>query len=72
MEWIRIEGNKFVTESGKTIIFQGVNIRDPHNLEEEDHWTKSHFEETKNWGANIVRLPIHPWPWRRPMISGLL
>ncbi len=63
-EWIRIEGNKFVNESGKTMIFQGVNIRDPHNLEEDGHWTKSHFEEAKKWGANIVRLPIHPRAWR--------
>jgi len=64
LEWIRIEGNKFVNESGKTMIFQGVNLRDPHNLEEEGHWTKSHFEETKKWGSNIVRLPIHPRAWR--------
>ena len=64
VEWIRIEGNKFVNESGETMIFQGVNIRDPHDLEEGGHWTKSHFEEAKNWGANIVRLPIHPRAWR--------
>jgi len=47
MDWISIEGNSFVNESGEAIVFQGVNIRDPHNLEEEGHWSRSHFEEAK-------------------------
>ena len=64
MEWISISGNKFVNESGETLVFQGVNIRDPHNLEEEGHWTKAHFQEAKDWGANIIRLPVHPYAWR--------
>jgi endoglucanase len=64
MDRITIEGNRFINESGETMIFHGVNIRDPHNLEEEGHWTKNHFEETKRWGADIVRLPIHPGAWR--------
>jgi len=64
MEWIRINENHFVNESGKTMVFQGVNIRDPHNLEEGGNWTLSHFKEAKKWGANIIRLPIHPRAWR--------
>jgi aryl-phospho-beta-D-glucosidase BglC (GH1 family) len=64
MEWIAIEGNSFVNESGETIVFHGVNIRDPHKLEEEGHWTKAHFKEAKAWGATVIRLPIHPPSWR--------
>ena len=64
MDWISIDGNRFVNESGQTMIFQGVNIRDPHNLEEDGNWTLSHFKEAKKWGANIIRLPIHPVAWR--------
>jgi len=64
MEWISVEGNRFVNESGETLVFQGVNIRDPHNLAEDGHWTLSHFKEAKKWGANIIRLPIHPRAWR--------
>ncbi len=64
MGWISIEGNHFVDDRGATMIFQGVNIRDPHNLEEEGHWTSSHFQEAKAWGANVIRLPIHPPSWR--------
>jgi endoglucanase len=46
------------------MIFHGVNFRDPHNLESEGHWVKSHFQEAKAWGANVVRLPVHPPSWR--------
>ena len=72
MDWIRIEGNKFLNESGETLVFHGVNIRDPHNLEQEGHWTKSHFEMAKAWGANVVRLPIHPPSWRTRGEEGYL
>lgn len=64
MDWISVEGNSFVNEAGETVVFKGVNIRDPHNLEEDGHWTKAHFQEAQNWGANVIRLPIHPAAWR--------
>lgn len=70
--WISIDGKNFVNEAGETMIFQGVNIRDPHNLEEEGHWTKSHFQEAKAWGANVIRLPIHPPSWRARGEEGYL
>jgi len=72
MDWIRIEGNHFVNESGETMVFQGVNIRDPHQLEEEAHWNKSHFEEARAWGAGVIRLPIHPPSWRIRGAEGYL
>lgn len=64
LDWISISGPNFVNEAGETVVFKGVNIRDPHNLEEEGHWTLSHFQEAQNWGANVIRLPIHPISWR--------
>jgi endoglucanase len=72
MGWISIEGNKFVNESGETMVFHGVNLRDPHNLEEEGHWTKAHFQEAKAWGATVIRLPIHPPSWRTRGEEGYL
>lgn len=64
MEPVSISGNQFVNSSGEVLIFKGVNIRDPHNLEEDGKWTKAHLQEARNWGANIIRLPIHPSAWR--------
>jgi hypothetical protein len=31
---------------------------------ENGHWTLDHFTEAVNWGANVIRLPIHPVAWR--------
>ena len=67
---ISVSGNSFVDENGKTIIFKGVNIADPDTLLKKGHWSKEIFEEAKDWGANIIRLPIHPGPWRKRGAEG--
>ena len=64
LEWISVSGNHFENESGETLVFRGVNIRDPHNLAEDGNWTRAHFQEARDWGANVIRLPIHPRSWR--------
>ena len=69
---IQVKKNQFVDESGKTVIFRGVNIRDPHNLAEDGNWKRSHFAEAKAWGSNVIRLPIHPRAWRARGESGYL
>lgn len=61
---VSVEGNKFVTEGGKQIIFRGLDASDPDNLEKQGHWNKEYFEQVKSWGANIVRFPVHPAAWR--------
>lgn len=61
---ISVKGNKFVTAEGKTIVFRGLNTSDPNKLLKENHWNREYFQEMKRWGANIVRLPVHPSAWR--------
>ncbi len=61
---IKVHDNKFVNEEGKVVIFRGVNTSDPGKLDKDGHWNRAYFEEIKAWGANIVRLPIHPIRWR--------
>jgi aryl-phospho-beta-D-glucosidase BglC (GH1 family) len=64
LDTIRVDGNRFVDDDGNTVIFRGVSIADPDKLEKNGRWAKSHFEAVKSWGANIVRLPVHPVAWR--------
>ena len=61
---IRVEGNSFVDENGKTFVFRGVSIADPDKLSKENQWNRRLFEEVKRWGANTIRVPIHPHTWR--------
>ena len=62
---ISVRGNQFVTPDGKTIVFHGLNSSDPDKLDREGHWNEEYFKEIKNWGANLVRFPVHPAAWRR-------
>jgi hypothetical protein len=61
---IEVVGNQFVNEDGSTIVFRGVNASDPAKLEKDGHWNLAYFQEAKDWGANIIRLPVHPVRWR--------
>ncbi|MBO0322219.1 glycoside hydrolase family 5 protein [Muricauda sp. CAU 1633] len=60
LERISVDGNNFVTEDGKTIVFSGLSSSDPDKLEKDGLWSKSYFQEIKRWGANLVRFPVHP------------
>lgn len=60
---IMVSDNQFVNEAGEKIVFRGLNTSDPDKLAREGHWSKRYFQEMKNWGATLVRFPIHPTAW---------
>ncbi len=62
---ISVKGNHFVNPSGEVILFKGVSIGDPDKIDHEGHWDKSLFEHIKDFGAMIVRIPVHPVAWRK-------
>jgi len=64
LQWIKVEGNSFVDESGLEVTFQGLNASDPDKLEKDGQWNQRYLNEVKSWGANLVRFPIHPRAWR--------
>ncbi|MFG6429868.1 glycoside hydrolase family 5 protein [Roseateles sp. LYH14W] len=61
---VKVKGNLLVDDSGRTVVFRGVNIADPDKLVKQGKWSKAHFEAAKSFGSNIVRLPVHPIAWR--------
>lgn len=65
LQRISVKGNKFVNEKGEVMIFRGLNASDPDKLAGQGHWNLEYFTEMKNWGANIVRFPVHPTAWRK-------
>jgi aryl-phospho-beta-D-glucosidase BglC (GH1 family)/lysophospholipase L1-like esterase len=44
---------------------RGVNIADPDKLFIQERWNRRLFEEIADWGANTIRLPVHPMGWRK-------
>ena len=64
LPWISVEGKDFVDESGDALIFKGLNASDPDKLEKDGHWNQEYFQQIRSWGANLVRLPVHPQAWK--------
>ncbi len=60
------------TQPGSPLVFRGVSLSDPDKLQKEGQWTTRTFEELKAWGANVVRLPVHPVAWRARGEKGYL
>lgn len=61
---MKVVGNRFVNSNGDTILFHGIAIADPDNLEQRGIWNKDLIIEAKKLGADIVRIPVHPAAWR--------
>jgi len=62
---IKVKGARFVNCDGDTILFRGVNIADPDKLDDLGLWNKDFFLSIKKLGANIIRIPVHPYAWRQ-------
>jgi len=60
MDRISISGNHFVTPDGKEFRFEGLCLADPVRLIGDGHWDENLFAQAADWGANVVRFPIHP------------
>lgn len=65
LDLIQVDGNRFVKPNGETIIFRGLNASDPDKLEKEGMWTDVYFKQVADWGANVIRFPVHPSAWRQ-------
>ena len=61
---LKVSGNVFTNAEGDTVRLMGVSFSDPDKLEREGQWSLRYFEEARNWGCNVVRLPIHTYTWR--------
>lgn len=72
MDFIKVQGKHFVNEAGEVIVFKGLSISDPDKIEKNGRWTKAHFEVIKSWGANLVRVPVHPRAVRQRGIRNYL
>lgn len=63
--FLRVEGNTIVDAAGAPFVLRGVSIGDPDKLKQQKQWRKGVFEEIADWGANTVRIPVHPVAYRR-------
>ncbi len=64
LQRISVRGNRFVDPAGKPVLFRGLSIADPDKIDEEGRWNPGLFAAIKDFGANLVRIPVHPAAWR--------
>jgi len=69
---IAVKGNHFVNPAGESVLFRGVAIADPDKLSDQGLWNRDLFVAVKEFGANLVRLPVHPIAWRERTPEGYL
>lgn len=62
---LSVKDNQFVNESGEIMVLRSLNTSDPDKLAIQGKWTFDYFQEIKNWGANVVRFPVHPPRWSK-------
>ena len=62
--WITVEGSNLVDDGGEAVVLRGFNIADPQKLHGSKRWNEEIFDVARSWGANTVRVPIHPLSWR--------
>jgi hypothetical protein len=66
----RVDGNRIVDENGNTVVFRGLNAHGPldHYTAPTDWdfipWGSDYYKTMADWGATIVRLPVHPGLWK--------
>lgn len=64
-DFLSVKGAKVVDEKGEVFVLRGVNIADPAKLAYNGRWDERIFNEIAAWGANVVRIPVHPLGWKR-------
>jgi len=68
-EQFQVQGNQIMDSQKQEVLFRGVSAVDPlfqvvHEAEDEAGWSAEYFRSIADWGATLVRLPIHPQFWR--------
>lgn len=57
---LQVVGNEIRDEKGSRLILKGVNILDPASMVQYyKHWEPGYFRKIKEWGAKIIRIPVH-------------
>jgi endoglucanase len=73
---LRADGNQIINESGQVVMLRGIAIVDPllaaWRYGTGNPSLEQSIEMVADWGANVVRIPVHPFMWRYGGISEYL
>ncbi len=69
---LHVDGNRIADAGGATVVLKGIALADPDQLDRDGHWDAEYFDQVKSWGAQVVRIPVHPKYWRTRGPAGYL
>ncbi len=69
---LHVDGNRIADAAGTTVVLKGIALADPDQLARDGHWDAEYFQQVKSWGAQVVRIPVHPKFWRDRGPAGYL
>ena len=57
--------NSILSLNNQPVIFKGLMPPDPAQLNTKGKFTRSFFQEMRDAGANVIRIPVHPENWEQ-------
>jgi hypothetical protein len=69
---LHVDGNRIADAGGNAVVLRGLALADPDQLERDGHWDVEYFDQARSWGAEVVRIPVHPKFWRARGPAGYL
>jgi endoglucanase len=69
---LHVDGSRIADADGATVVLKGLALADPDQLDRDGHWDAEYFQQARSWGAQVVRIPVHPRYWRERGPAGYL
>jgi aryl-phospho-beta-D-glucosidase BglC (GH1 family) len=64
MPLLRVDSNRIVDSKNNVIFLKGLALADPGDSTMASNWNIDYFRKAREWGAQVVRIPVHPTNWR--------
>ena len=61
---LSVSGGKLVDETGRRVTLAGLSLGSIRDLKALGQWNEQYFENARDWGAKLVRLPVNPSTYR--------
>jgi endoglucanase len=62
---LHTSGNSIMNVTDQAVVLKGLMPPDPAQLNSKGKFTRSFFQEMRDTGANVVRIPVHPERWEQ-------
>jgi endoglucanase len=62
---LHASGNTIVNANNQPVVLKGLMPPDPSQLNSKGKFNRSFFQEMRDAGSNVIRIPVHPERWQQ-------